>query len=107
MAKRSLDQMIGLVGGFIGIIMGAIGMGLHRLVSTISMGASETLLLFSVIGLVGALLVTSRKKDASMIMIVIGLAGIIAFPSFIGGVMTYVTVIPFIILLIAGIVSRL
>jgi hypothetical protein len=107
MAKRSLDQLIGLVGGFIGIIMGAIGMGLHRLVASISMGASETMLLFSVIGLVGALLVTSRKKDASMIMIVIGLAGIIAFPAFVGGVMVYVTIIPFIILLIAGVISRL
>lgn len=58
------------------------------------------MILFSVIGLVGAFLVTSRKKDAGMIMLVIGLAGIIALPD-------YVTVIPFLILLVAGIVSRL
>jgi hypothetical protein len=100
MAKRSLDQMIGLVGGLIGIIMGAIGLLIHRLISSFPQGDAITMILFSVIGLVGAFLVTSRKKDAGMIMLVIGLAGIIALPN-------YVTVVPFLIILVAGIVSRL
>lgn len=101
MAKRSLDQLIGLVGSFIGIIMGAIGIILQKIPYTnISLGESETMILFSIIGLVGALLVTSRKKDAGMVMIVIGLAGIIALPNI-------VTIIPFAIILVAGIISRL
>ena len=100
MAKRSLDQLIGFVGGIIGVIFGAIGMVLHKLVSSISIPESTTMLLFSLIGIFGAFLVTSRKKDGGLIMIVIGLAGIIALPS-------YITVIPFIILLIAGVIARL
>lgn len=99
MAKRSLDQMIGLVGGVIGLIFGAIGLFLHKIIGSISVPESTTMLLFSLIGLFGAYLVTSRKKDGGLIMIVIGLAGIIALPS-------YVTIIPFIILLIAGVIAR-
>lgn len=99
MARRPLDQLIGFVGGIIGIIFGAIGMILHKIVGSISIPESTTMLLFSLIGILGAFLVTSRKKDGGLIMIVIGLAGIIALPS-------YVTVIPFIILLIAGLIAR-
>lgn len=33
MAKRSLDQLIGLVGSLLGIIMGAIGLLIHKLIS--------------------------------------------------------------------------
>lgn len=100
MAKRSLDQLIGLVGSIIGIILGAIGLLANELHLGIPAGDSQTMILFSVIGLIGAFLVTSHKKDAGMIMIVIGIAGIIALPSI-------VTVIPFAIILIAGIISRL
>lgn len=99
MAKRSLDQMIGFVGGAIGVVLGAIGMVVHKLIGSISFPESTTMLLFSLIGIFGAFLVTSRKKDGGMIMIVIGLAGIIALPN-------YLTVIPFIILLIAGAIAR-
>lgn len=102
MAKRPLDQMIGFVGAIIGIIFGAIGMLLHKipgLGGTFTIPDSTTMLLFSLIGLFGAFIVTSRKKDGGLIMIVIGLAGIIALPS-------YITVVPFIILLVAGLIAR-
>lgn len=99
MASRPLDQLIGFVGGIIGIIFGALGIILQRIVNSITIPDSTTMLLFSLIGIFGAFLVTSRKKDGGLIMIVIGLAGIIALPSF-------VTVIPFVILLIAGLIAR-
>lgn len=101
MAKRSLDQMIGFVGGIIGVIMGAIGLISSKIIpGIVSFGQSETMLLFSLIGLFGAFIVTSRKKDGGLIMIVIGLAGIIAL-------VNYVTWVPFAILLIAGIIARM
>ena len=101
MAKRSLDQLIGLVGSLVGIIFGAMILFIYRLFGGFSQGDAITMILFSVIGLVGAFLVTSRKKDAGMIMLVIGLAGIIAFST------NVVTIVPFLIILVAGIVSRL
>ena len=100
MAKRSLDQLIGLVGGIIGIIIGAVDMLIYKITGSAGfLSGSEAMILFSVIGLAGAFLVTSRKKDGGMIMIVIGLAGLIALSN-------YITWVPFAILLVAGIISR-
>lgn len=106
MAKRSLDQMIGFVGGVIGLILGALDLFANDLgIHVGSAYGSEILILFSLIGLFGAYLVTSRKKDGGLIMIIIGLAGVIVYPSI--GFLGVVPVVPFLILLIAGIISRL
>lgn len=100
MVKRAPDQMIGLIGGIIGVIMGAIGLLAKEILPGLSLFTqSETMLLFSLIGLFGAYLLTSRKKDGGLILIVIGIAGIIALPN-------VVTIIPFVILLIAGVIAR-
>lgn len=102
MAKRPLDQMIGFIGGAIGIIMGAVGYLYTKFPVPGAAGVLSgvlTLVLFSLIGLFGAFIVTSRKKDGGMIMIVIGLAGLIALSN------PY-TWVPFAIILIAGVIAR-
>lgn len=101
MAKRSLDQLIGLVGGVIGIIIGAVDMLIYKITGSAGfLSGSEAIILFSIIGLFGAFIVTSRKKDGSMIMIIIGLAGLIALSN-------YISWVPFALLLVAGLISRL
>lgn len=101
MVKRAPAQLVGLVGGVVGVVMGAIGLLANKILPGLaSFTQSETMLLFSLIGLFGAFIVTSKKRDGGLIMIVIGLAGIIALPNI-------VTIVPFIILLAAGIIARL
>lgn len=101
MAIKKPAQLLGFVGGIIGVIMGAIGFIYDKLIPGVGLLTQvETMLLFSLIGLFGAFIVTSRKKDGGLIMIVIGLAGIIALPN-------YLTIIPFIILLIGGLIARM
>lgn len=98
MATRSLDQLIGFAGGIVGIVLGAIGLLLSNF-GLIHGSNAVTMILFSLIGILGAYLVTSRKKDGGMIMLVIGIAGIIALPN------PYI-VAPFVILLVAGAIAR-
>ncbi len=99
MASRPVDQAVGFVGGIVGVVLGAIGLLLSNL--GIHIASPVTMLLFSLIGLLGAYLVTSRKKDGGMIMIVIGIAGIIALPN------PIYNIAPFVILLVAGLIARL
>ena len=65
-----------------------------------SQDPAYVVLLFSLIGLFGALMVSSRKHDGGIIMIVIGVAGLIALasPWF---------AVPFILLIIAGAIALL
>lgn len=100
MVKRAPAQLIGLVGGVIGVVMGAIGLLANKILPGLgSFVQSETMLLFSLIALFGTYMLTSHKKDGGLIMIVIGVAGIIALPS-------VVTIIPFVIILVAGFIAR-
>lgn len=98
MAKKSLEQLIGFVGGVIGVILGAIGLILQSF-NLIHGSDAVTMLLFSLIGLLGAYLVVPRKKDGGMIMLIIGIAGIIALPN------PYI-IAPFVLLIVAGAIAR-
>lgn len=106
MARRKIEQWIGLIGGLLGILLAALvfaitSVGSYFHVSSNLGGPATVTLLFSLIGLFGALIFSSRKHDGGMIMIVIGVAGIIALahsPAFVA---------PFILLTIAGAIALL
>lgn len=105
MAKRKIEQWIGFIGGILGVIMAGLALLITHIgkifggVASLS-GPATVTLLFSLIGLFGSLMVSSRKHDGGMIMIVIGVAGVIALasPWFAA---------PFILLIIAGAIALL
>lgn len=105
MAKRSVDQMIGFVGGIIGIILGVILILGVEILGGGSPRTGDSILLFSLIGILGAYLLSSRKKDGSMMLIVIGIAGIIAFAS--TSASGIIPLIAFVLLLVSGVIARM
>ena len=105
MAKRSLEQTLGLAGGIIAIAIGALSDLVANIGQTLHLGGSGLLsgaeigILFGLIGLFGAFIVTSKKHDGGLIMLVIGIAGIIALAN-------GIYLIPFVLLIVAGIIAR-
>ncbi|EQB72009.1 MAG: hypothetical protein AMDU1_APLC00014G0021 [Thermoplasmatales archaeon A-plasma] len=105
MAKRKIEQWIGFIGGLIGVVLAGLALAISHVsklfggVASLS-GPAYVVLLFSLIGLFGALMVSSRKHDGGIIMIVIGVAGLIAL-----GSVWFAA--PFILLIIAGAIALL
>ena len=105
MAKRSIEQTLGLAGGIIAIAIGALSDLVANIGQTLHLGGSGLLsgaeigILFGLIGLFGAFIVTSKKHDGGLIMLVIGIAGIIALAN-------GIYLIPFVLLIVAGIIAR-
>ncbi|MCL4307173.1 MAG: hypothetical protein M1302_02725 [Candidatus Thermoplasmatota archaeon] len=105
MAKRKIEQLIGFMGGLIGVVLAGLALAISHIsklfggVASLS-GPAYVVLLFSLIGLFGALMVSSRKHDGGIIMIVIGVAGLIALGS-------VWFAVPFVLLIIAGAIALL
>ncbi|MHB8361370.1 MAG: hypothetical protein ACYDAO_02250 [Thermoplasmataceae archaeon] len=101
MVKLKLSYELGLIGSVILLIISVLVMALHslsayiRIFGTYPSGSAVQLLIFALIALLGTEISRRDKKVGYSTMIVISIAGVIAFPG--------LAIIGFLIVLIGGI----
>ena len=100
--KRTVEFVLGLIGGIFGIIGGILGLsvgGLGSALGSRDFASIFTLgvfaILFSILGIVGSIIVSYKHKLGGIFMIVASIGGLISI--------SYVYILPFILLIIAGI----
>ncbi|UOQ92092.1 DUF4064 domain-containing protein [Halobacillus shinanisalinarum] len=102
--KRNGEFILGLIGGIIGLfsacfalLIGAFDLSINEVRTSVISGLGWAAFLFSISGIVGSVLVKSKTKVGTIIMISAALGGLVSIAWF--------YVIPAVLLLIAGIMG--
>ena len=102
--SRTVELVLGLLGGIFGLIgaitaimFGGLGQALNASGASSIVGAGVMAIIFSIIGIVGAVIVKSRNKTAGYMMLISAFGGLICI--------SLAYVISFILLLIGGIMA--
>lgn len=102
--KRTAEFVMGLIGGILGILAGFMGVFVGSIATALEVdqggfvsGASWIAILLSVLGIVGAGLVKSKTKAASILMLIAAVGGFFCIG--------LLYLLPGILLLIAGIMG--
>lgn len=104
MGKRTTEFVLGLLGGIFGIFSAFIGMAVGGIgeafgasgASTIS-GLGWVALLFSILAIVGSVVVKHKPKLGGAFMLIAGIGGLISISMFF--------ILPFVLLFIAGLMG--
>lgn len=103
--SRTVELVLGLLGGIFGFFGALFAIGIGGLGSAFgASGASDVVglgflaIIFSIIGIIGAVTVKSKPKWAGTLMIISALGGLISI--------SLAFLLPFILLLIGGIMAR-
>ncbi|WP_171779429.1 MULTISPECIES: DUF4064 domain-containing protein [Clostridium] len=104
--KRTVEFVLGLIGGIFGIISGIGAVGLGGLGSAVGASGSTTVgglgivaILFSVLGIVGAVFVRTKGKLGGAFMIIAAIGGFICI--------SYFYILPGVLLIIPGLMGLL
>ncbi len=92
-----LGGIFGLIGAITAIMFGGLGQALNASGASSIVGAGVMAIVFSIIGIVGAVLVKSRNRTAGYMMLISAFGGLICI--------SLAYVISFILLLIGGIMA--
>ncbi|MBI2128613.1 DUF4064 domain-containing protein [Candidatus Woesearchaeota archaeon] len=104
MGKRTVEFVLGLIGGIFGffgaliaLMFGGIGYALGGKGASTVIGLGWLAILFSIIGIVGAALVKSKTKLGGWMMIISAIGGVIS--------VSFAYALSFILLIIAGLMA--
>jgi hypothetical protein len=102
--SRTVEMVLGMIGGILGIcaalfgvLVGGVATAMEVESGALVSGASWLAMLFSILGIVGAAMVKSKTRMASIFMIVAAVVGFLCISFF--------YLLPTILLLIAGIMG--
>lgn len=103
--SRTVELVLGLLGGIFGFFGALFAIGIGGLGGAFGVsGASDVVglgfgaIIFSIIGIIGAVTVKSKSKRAGSLMIISAFGGLICI--------SFAFLLPFILLLIGGIMAR-
>lgn len=104
MGKRTVEFVLGLIGGIFGffgaliaLMFGGIGSALGGEGASTIIGLGWLAILFSIIGIVGAALVKSKTKVGGWMMIISAVGGVIS--------VSFAYALSFVLLIIAGLMA--
>ena len=104
MGKRTVEFVLGLIGGIFGcfgalivLIFGGIGSALGGEEASTIIGLGWLAILFSIIGIVGEALVKSKTKIGGWMMIISAVGGVIS--------VSFAYTLSFVLLIIAGLMA--
>lgn len=102
--KRTVEFVLGLIGGIFGIICGVAAMAIGGLGDAVGASGSSgvgglgiSAIILSVVGIVGAAIVSDKSKIGGWLMVIAAIGGTISISSF--------YILPGILLLIGGITA--
>jgi len=104
MGKRTVEFVLGLIGGIFGffgaliaLMFGGIGSALGGEGASTIIGLGWLAILFSIIGIIGAALVKSKTKVGGWMMIISAVGGVIS--------VSFAYALSFVLLIIAGLMA--